>query len=266
MGRASNVDISMASGDPGAGMSIKIRGTASISGSNQPLIVVDGVPFEIELDKDFDFSAITQEQFSGMLNVAPEDILSIQILKDAAATAVWGSRGANGVLLIETKRGTIGKTTFEYLYKLSIQQQPKSIPLLDGDSYSMLMMEGILNSGSTEIPEELSYDKDWEEYYNYSQNTDWLKAITQTGISHEHNFSMMGGGESALYRFSLGYLDQEGTTKGTDYSRFTSRFNLDYHVSKKLLFSGDLSYAFSDNGLSYKENNVFQKPESPGLY
>ncbi|HEX2395143.1 MAG TPA: TonB-dependent receptor plug domain-containing protein, partial [Bacteroidales bacterium] len=105
MGRASNVDISMASGDPGAGMSIKIRGTASISGSNQPLIVVDGVPFEIELDKDFDFSAVTQEQFSGMLNVAPEDILSIQVLKDASATAVWGSRGANGVLLIDTKRG-----------------------------------------------------------------------------------------------------------------------------------------------------------------
>jgi TonB-linked SusC/RagA family outer membrane protein len=255
VGRASNVDITLASGDPGAGMSIKIRGTASISGSNQPLIVVDGVPFEIELDKDFDFSAVTQEQFSGMLNIAPEDILTIQVLKDASATAVWGSRGANGVLLIETKRGAMGKTSFEYLYKLSIQQQPKSVPLLDGDSYSMLMMEGILNSGSTEIPEELSYDKDWEEYYNYSQNTDWLAAITQTGISHEHNFSMTGGGESALYRFSLGYLDQEGTTKGTYYSRFTSRFNLDYHVSRKLLFSGDLSYAYSDNDLSYKENN-----------
>jgi len=80
MGRASNVDISMNSGDPGAGMSIKIRGTASISGSNQPLIVVDGVPFEIELDKDFDFSAVTQEQFSGMLNIAPEDILTSQVL------------------------------------------------------------------------------------------------------------------------------------------------------------------------------------------
>jgi TonB-linked SusC/RagA family outer membrane protein len=253
-GRASNVDIVMASGDPGAGMSIRIRGTASISGSNQPLIVVDGVPFEIELDDDFDFSAVTQEQFSGMLNITPEDILTIQVLKDASATAVWGSRGANGVLLIETKRGSMGKTSFEYLYKLSIQQQPKSIPLLDGDSYSMLMLEGILNSGSTEIPEELAYDKKWEEYYNYSRNTDWLKEITQTGISHDHTLSMMGGGESALYRFSLGYLDQEGTTKGTYYSRFNSRFNLDYHVSRKLMFSGDLSYVYSDNDLSYKES------------
>jgi len=142
-GRASNVDIIMASGDPGAGMSIRIRGTASISGSNQPLIVVDGVPFEIELDDDFDFTAVTQEQFSGMLNITPEDILTIQVLKDAAATAVWGSRGANGVLLIETKRGSMGKTGFELLYKLSIQEQPKSVPLLDGDSYSMLMLEGI---------------------------------------------------------------------------------------------------------------------------
>lgn len=254
-GRASNVDITLASGDPGAGMSVRIRGTASISGSNQPLIVVDGVPFEIELDNDFDFSAVTQEQFSGLLNIAPEDILTIQVLKDASATAVWGSRGANGVLLIETKRGIKGKTTFDYLYKLSIQQQPRSIPLLDGDSYSMLMLEGILNSGSTEIPDELAYNKEWEEYYNYSQNTDWLKEITQSGISHDHNISLIGGGESALYRFSLGYLNQLGTTKGTDYQRFTSRFNLDYHVSRKLMFSGDLSYNYSDNDLSYKENN-----------
>jgi TonB-linked SusC/RagA family outer membrane protein len=254
-GRASNVDITLASGDPGAGMSVRIRGTASISGSNQPLIVVDGVPFEIELDNDFDFSAVTQEQFSGLLNIAPEDILTIQVLKDASATAVWGSRGANGVLLIETKRGAKGKTTFDYLYKLSIQEQPKAIPLLNGDAYSMMMLEAILNSGSTEIPDELAYDKEWEEYYNYSQNTDWLKEITQTGISHDHNFSLMGGGESALYRFSLGYLDQQGTTKGTDYQRFTSRVNLDYNVSRKLLFSGDLSYNYADNALSYKENN-----------
>ena len=253
-GRASNVDITMASGDPGAGMSVRIRGTASISGSNQPLIVVDGVPFEIELDNDFDFSAVTQEQFSGLLNIAPEDILAIQVLKDAAATAVWGSRGANGVLLIETKRGVQGKTTFDYIYKLSILQQPKSIPLLDGDSYSMLMLEGILNSGSTEIPKELSYDKNWEEYHNYSQNTNWLDEITQTGFAQDHNLSLMGGGESALYRFSLGYLDQEGTTKGTHFSRFTSRVNLDYHVSRKLLFSGDLSYAYSDNDLAYRES------------
>ncbi|MCK5462143.1 MAG: SusC/RagA family TonB-linked outer membrane protein, partial [Bacteroidales bacterium] len=211
-------------------------------------------PFEIELDNDFDFSAVTQEQFSGLLNIAPEDILTIQVLKDAAATAVWGSRGANGVLLIETKRGVKGKTTFDYIYKLSILQQPKSIPLLDGDSYSMLMLEGILNSGSTEIPKELAYDKNWEEYHNYSQNTNWLDEITQTGLAHDHNFSLMGGGESALYRFSLGYLDQEGTTKGTHFTRFTSRFNLDYHVSRKLLFSGDLSYAYSDNDLSYRES------------
>jgi hypothetical protein len=92
-GRASNVDITMASGDPGAGMSVRIRGTASISGSNQPLIVVDGVPFEIELDKDFNFASVTQEQFSGLLNIAPEDILSIQVLKDAAATASGVQRG-----------------------------------------------------------------------------------------------------------------------------------------------------------------------------
>ena len=257
-GRASNVDITLASGDPGAGLSIRVRGTASISGSNEPLIVVDGVPFETvidddfdNLDENFDFSGATQEQFSGLLNIAPEDIISIQVLKDAAATAVWGSRGANGVILINTKRGKKGKSTFEYLYKLSVNQQPESVPLLNGWDYSMLQLEEIFNSGSTEIPIELAYDKEYEDYFNYAQNTDWLKSVTQTGYTHDHNFSMIGGGESALYRFSIGYLDQEGTTIGTNYKRLTSRFNLDYNVSTRLLFSGDLSYSYGNKDLSY---------------
>jgi TonB-linked SusC/RagA family outer membrane protein len=257
-GRASNVDITLASGDPGAGLSIRVRGTASISGSNEPLIVVDGVPFETVIDddfdnlgEDFDFTGATQEQFSGLLNIAPEDIVSIQVLKDAAATAVWGSRGANGVILINTKRGKKGKATFEYLYKLSVNQQPESVPLLNGWDYSMLQLEEIFNSGSTEIPIELAYDKEYEDYFNYAQNTDWLKSVTQTGYTHDHNFSMIGGGESALYRFSVGYLDQEGTTIGTNYKRLTSRFNLDYNVSTRLLFSGDLSYSYGDKDLSY---------------
>jgi TonB-linked SusC/RagA family outer membrane protein len=250
-GRAGNVDITMTSGDPGAGMSIRIRGTASISGSKEPLIVVDGVPFDIQLDDDFNFSGATQEQFSGLLNITPEDILSIQILKDAASTAVWGSRGANGVILIETKRGKKGKNAFEYLYKMSIMEEPKSIPLLDGYGYSMLMLEEIFNAGSTEIPSEIAYNKESADYYNYAQNTNWLKSISQTGFSHDHTFSMMGGGESALYRFSVGYLDQTGNTVSTQYQRLTSRFNLDYIVSSKIKISGDLSYTFGDNDMSY---------------
>lgn len=262
-GRAGNVDITMASGDPGAGMSIRIRGTASISGSNEPLIVVDGVPFESQIDNDFDFSGATQEQFSGLLSIVPEDIVSIQVLKDAAATAVWGSRGANGVILIETKRGKKGKNTFEYLYKLSVNQQPKSIPLLDGYGYSMMQLEALFNAGITEIPDELSYNKDYEDYYNYSQNTNWVKAISQTGFSNDHNFSMTGGGENALYRFSVGYLDQVGTTIGTAYKRISSRFNLDYNVSSKLLFSGDLSYTFGDNDQAYKGNSYRNGESDP---
>jgi TonB-linked SusC/RagA family outer membrane protein len=263
-GRSSNVDITMASGDPGAGMSIRIRGTASISGSNEPLIVVDGVPFETNLDQNFDFAGATQEQFSGLLNITPEDILDIQILKDASATAVWGSRGANGVILIETKRGTKGKNTFEYLYKLSINRKPRPIPLLDGYSYSMLQLEELFNAGITEVPPELEYNKENEDYYNYSQNTNWVDAITKTGVSHEHTLSMSGGGENALYRFSVGYLDQTGTTIGTKYNRLTSRFNLDYNVSSKLVFSGDFSYTFGHNRMSYPGTTYGQ--DNSGVY
>ncbi len=106
-GRMAGVDIMANAGDPGSGMSIRIRGITSISGNNQPMIVVDGIPLETEIGADFDFATATEEEFSQLLNVAPSDIKSIVVLKDAAATAIWGAKAANGVLQIETKRGTI---------------------------------------------------------------------------------------------------------------------------------------------------------------
>jgi len=106
-GRMAGVDIVATSGEPGAGMSIRIRGTTSINSSSDPLIVVDGIPFETVIDENFDFATADEEQYATLLNVAPADIEEIVVLKDAAATAIWGSKGANGVLQIKTKRGTV---------------------------------------------------------------------------------------------------------------------------------------------------------------
>jgi TonB-linked SusC/RagA family outer membrane protein len=258
-GRLPGVDIAAVSGDPGAGMQIRIRGTSSINSSNDPLIVVDGMPYETQVPSDFNFGAADEIGYAQLLNVAPSDIREISILKDAAATAIWGSRAANGVVVITTKRGGIGKPVITYTVKGSLTQQPDVIPMLNGDQYSTLIPEAFMNATGTPLNtqnvKEFQFDPNdpyW--YYNYSNNTDWIKAITKNGTIQDHNISMTGGGEKARYFASLGYFNQKGTTVGTDLDRINTRINLDYNVSQRITFKSDLSYSYTDNSRNYAEN------------
>ncbi len=132
-GRLSGVDITASSGDPGAAMNIRIRGVSSINTTGIPLIVLDGMPLETEIPSDFNFGTADEQGYAQLLNISPADIKDITVLKDAAATGIWGSRGANGVLIITTKRGVIGKPTINYTFKGSVSLVPEAIPLLNGD-------------------------------------------------------------------------------------------------------------------------------------
>jgi len=248
-GRISGMDVVANSGDPGAGMSIRIRGTASISSSNAPLIVIDNIPFNTQIDKDFNFATADEERYAQMLNIAPENIKEISVLKDAASTAVWGSRAANGVLMVTTKRGFRGRTQVNYSLKSSITFQPKPIPLLNGDQYVMMMREAWQNPNGQPMPSTMrtfQYDPTWENYYEYSQNTDWIKAITQRGFKNQHNLAIAGGGEKARYRMAVNYSNAKGTTIGTGAKNLTTNLSLDYSVSNKITFSTDLSYSHGD--------------------
>jgi len=244
-GKISGLDIISASGDPGSGSQLVIRGLSSM-GNNQPLIVIDGVPqFRIEKGS-VDLSSADSEDISNLINIALQDIKSIEVLKDAASTAVYGSRGADGVLLIETHKGRMGKVQFDYQYKNNYSIQPAAIPMLTGDEYIMLQLEEWHNArGVFNIAPEISYDRDYDQFYNYSANTDWLKEITKNGTSHDHYFSVSGGGEKTRYFTSFGYLDEGGTTINTGYSRFSTRINLDYFLSRNLLFQVKFNYTSS---------------------
>jgi TonB-linked SusC/RagA family outer membrane protein len=258
-GRLPGVDITANSGDPGAGMQIRIRGTSSINSSNDPLIVVDGMPYETSIPSDFNFGSADELGYASLLNIAPTDIKDITILKDAAATAVWGSRAANGVVVIATKRGAVGKPSFTYTNKTSVQKQPEAIPMLTGDQYSTLIPEAYMNATGTPLNtqtiKEFQYDPNDPYWFNnYSKNTNWIEAITQTGITQDHNISMTGGGEKARYYASLGYLDQKGTVIGTYLKRISTRINLDYIVSERIRFKSDLSYSFTDNNRNFALN------------
>ncbi|HER10077.1 MAG TPA: SusC/RagA family TonB-linked outer membrane protein [Bacteroides sp.] len=251
-GRIGNVDISSVSGDPGAGLNIRIRGTASLNARNQPLIVINGIPYDANIDESFDFASADIEKFGSLIDVSPEDIESIEVLKDAASTAAWGSRASNGVLMIKTKRGIKSKPIFEYTAKLTSAWEPDPIPMLDGAGYARLITEEHYNvTYNTFYSDEIAFDPEWEEYYNYSQNTNWVKEITRRAFTHQHDFSVRGGGEKTRYNMSMGFFDEEGTTIGNNLKKLNLRSSLDYDLSRKLQFKTDIMYTRYDQENTY---------------
>jgi len=255
-GRLSGVDIVASSGDPGAGMQIRIRGTSSITGSSDPLIVVDGMPYETSVPDDFNFGTADEQGYAALINIAPSDIETITILKDAAATAIWGSRASAGVLLITTKRGSVGAPKISYTYRGTYSKLPPTIPMLNGDQYSQLIPEEFMNRNgvplNTLTVKEFQYDPQDVYYFkNYGQNTNWVDAITQVGISGDHNLSLQGGGQKARYFTSVGYYKQKGVTIGTGLERLNARLNLDYVVSDRIKFKTDISYTHTDTERNY---------------
>ncbi|MEN8155842.1 MAG: SusC/RagA family TonB-linked outer membrane protein [Bacteroidota bacterium] len=242
-GRITNMDITATSGDPGAGLNIRIRGTATLNARNDPLIVVNGIPYNTNIDENFDFSSADIEQFGSLIDVSPEDIESIEVLKDAASTAIWGSRAANGVLMIKTKRGFKSPPRFDYSSKVTFSREPSSIPMLDGEDYTRLIKESHFNvNGGNYYDPSLEFDPNYKYYHEYNQNTDWVAAITQPGHSQQHNFSVTGGGDKSKYSLSMGYQDQKGTTVGTGLKKTNFRASVDYSLSRKLKFRSDIMF------------------------
>ena len=199
-GRLSGVDIASNSGDPGAGMSIRIRGVSTLSANSNPMIVVDNIPYEVSISSDFSFSTANEEGYSQMLNIPVDDIMEITVLKDAAATALWGTKAANGVLMITTKRGAKGREpVISFNYRGTFSKNPGHIPMLNGDEYSTMILEAYQNSYdvplNTSLRKEFLYSaNDPYYFYNYGANTDWMKAITAYGRTSNYDFSITGEG------------------------------------------------------------------------
>lgn len=256
-GRLAGIDITSNSGDPGAGMSIRIRGVSTLSANAMPMIVVDNIPYSVSVGSDFNFSTANEEGYSQMLNIPVDDIKEITVLKDAAATAVWGTQAANGVLMITTKRGTKGRApVISFNYKKTFSQNPGHVPMLNGDQYSTMIMESYQNSYgvplNTNLRREFLYSSDDPYYFNnYGANTDWMDAVTRNGQTSNYDFSISGGGSKAFYRFSTNYQDQVGTTLGTDMNRLSTRLNLDYSISDKLRMRADFSIAHGITNANY---------------
>ena len=255
-GRIAGLDIVGNSGNLGSGTSMRLRGVSSINGSSEPLIVVDGNVWESDRNSGIDISSANDEKFAELLNVNPEDIESISVLKDAAATAIWGSQGANGVIEIKLKRGSRGKTRVGYSYRLTGTWQPKGYNMLTGDEYTMLQKEAYFNprlsSGESNI-EEFNYSSGNIGWQNYAANTDWVSEVQKTGWRQNHYLSLTGGGEKANFRIGAGYDHETGSIIKQVLDRLTSRVALDYFVSDRIKIITNLAFTYTKNQKNYND-------------
>ncbi|MBR7170818.1 MAG: SusC/RagA family TonB-linked outer membrane protein [Prevotella sp.] len=271
-GRIAGLDIIGNSGDLGSGSTMRLRGSSSISSLTDanPLIVVDGNTRNVDMS-NFDLSTANEEQFSQLLNINPEDIASITVLKDAGATAIYGSQGANGVIEITTKRGTRGKPQLSYSLKLTGTFQPDGYKLLSGDDYTMLLKESYFNpqqsDNASNIPE-LNYDPTYSEYEQFNNNTDWRDAVTQWGLRQNHYVQISGGGEKATFRIGGGFDHETGTIIKQKLSRFSTRVALDYNISERIKVQTNfaLTYTKNDRNSDNLLNIAMKKMPNMAIY
>ena len=221
-GRVSGVQARTNSAAPGGGMNIVIRGTGSINSSTTPLYVVNGIPV------------------ADVSNIPTEDIESVEILKDASATAIYGSRGANGVVLLTTKKGALGKPTLTYANRVTFEQIRNNLNLMSGPEFARFFTDWELANGAN--PSNVFYNgsDDLHPLPQNATNTDWFKEITRQGVLQNHNLSLSGGTDASMYSVSLNYLDHKGVIVGGDYSRLSMTINNSYNINYKNLY--DNSY------------------------
>ena len=216
-GKISSVQI-VDAGKPGDNVSIKIRGLGSINNCD-PLVVIDGVPTDLGLSS---------------LNMA--DVERLDVLKDASATAIYGSRGANGVVMITTKRGTEGKGKLAVSANYSFQNATNVPSLLNAAQYAELSNDMMVNSGRNPNPE-------WANPSELGAGTDWMDELLRTGVMQNYTVSYSGGNEKSHYYVSGGFLDQSGIVKSVNYRRFTFQSNSDAQVLKWLKFSNNITFS-----------------------
>lgn len=236
-GRVTGVQVTQNSGTPGGGVSVRIRGNNSISANNQPLYVVDGVPI---MSGDFSQIGYSGQTISAISDINPSDIESMTILKDAAATALYGARASRGVILITTKRGSQNKTRFQFNASTGVQQVAKKLEMIDASQWMQYRNEQKVNEGAPPIFSD-------DEIANPSINTNWLNEVFRNGILSNYELNASGGNEKTKFFISGNYLDETGILIGTDYSRLSGRLNLDHQVNKRLKIGAGVSLSNSKN-------------------
>lgn len=254
-GKVAGVQVTQNSGAPGGATSIRIRGASSLNSSNEPLYIIDGVPMNNSGNSigGFDWAGGTNGQttVNPLAAIAPSDIVSMDVLKDASACAIYGAAGANGVILVTTRRGSAGRTNVTYDGYVAWQQTAKRLDMMNLREYSryqrQLLAEGILN--------ETNFDKTFLDESLLGRGTDWQDEIFRTAFMQNHQVGVNGGNEKVVYAISAGWMDQEGIIIGSDFTRFNSRFNVDSNITSWLKLGGSLAYTRTDEKITLNDGS-----------
>lgn len=268
-GRAAGVQVYQKSGEPGSAMRVSIRGISSISAGNDPLYVIDGMPVN-------NISPVGSAGVAGVSNnpnvrnplngINPADIESIEILKDASATAIYGARGSNGVVMITTKKGAAGALKINYNVQYGTQEASNKLDLLSGEEYRDVLND-IIDAGGGVAGERVT---------NEVVNVDWQDQLYQTALIRSHDLNLSGGKDNTKFYASLGYFDQEGVIKNSSTERYTIRFNLENAAAKKYAVGININSSFIHDkfnsvGLGINENGsalysaIYYDPTYPVL-
>lgn len=256
-GQIAGVDVLQNGGRPGQASTVTIRGRRSLTASNDPLFVVDGIPMTSGTGSIADFN--------------PADIASMEVLKDAAATAIYGSRGSNGVILITTKRGKTGKTTVNYTGTFGVTQPFKTIPMMNGEQFAALKREAnrvdaankpgrtAWGDVGSSIPADAAIFVDPVELKSVQEgrSTDWQDLIYQNGSQTNQQLSISGGTEKTQLNLSFSYFNEDGLIEGTGYKKYTSRINADHQISK--IFKVGVSSLFSNATQNFGSGSVISE-------
>lgn len=270
-GRAAGVLVTSQNGKLGQGMNIRIRGSSSISASNEPLYVVDGMIVNAD-----NFSS-NESATNALADINFNDIESIEILKDASASALYGSRGANGVVLITTKRGKAGKTNFTANFQYGSSKPTRNRDFLNSEQYVELMRESAYNNDLADGFDPINNPADypgswlefWEGYMDYlggdtdwrtlETDTDWEKEAYQKANITSFDLTASGGNEKTTFAFSGGYTNQDGILIGNSFKRVSGRLNLDHKATDKLSFQANIAISKSMNN-RLSSDNAFSTP------
>ena len=258
-GQVAGLNVTASSGQPGADSQLRIRGGNSVNASNEPLYVIDGFIYF----KDAANSTTGLGGFASGLNplatVNPNDIESVEVLKDVSATAIYGSRGANGVILITTRQGQAGikRPHISYTYNLGVSNISKTLPLLNASEWAQFQKDYFSNKGGYTDAEIAALGK----------GTDWQEAVLRTALQQSHELSITGAGDKSRYAFSANYTDQDGIVLNTGFQRYNFHTNVEWELREGLHFGVNATYGRSkQQGLTTTEEQVFNSsPYSAGI-
>lgn len=250
-GKLAGVQVTSNSGTPGAATTIRIRGASSITGDNEPLYVIDGVPVSGSgtAIAGFDWAGGSngQNKVNPLAAISPSDILSIDVLKDASAAAIYGAAGANGVIMVTTRRGKAGETKITYDGYSSVSSITKTLDMMNLRQYATYQQEIFADLGRQDLSD---YFKDAS---ILGKGEDWQKAVFRDAWAQSHNISVNGGSDKSQFSVSTGWLDQDGVVIGSGFNRFSSRVNFDTQARSWLKLGGSLSYSRTNETITLND-------------